>query len=77
MLSGVILMKYKLLGNSGLKVSELCLGTMTFGTEWGAMGNSKEESKKVFEAFVKGIQSKGFRGGQEVPEKIKISLAEK
>src|ERR1700743_756383 len=31
-------MKYKLLGKSGLKVSELCLGTMGFGTEngWGA-----------------------------------------
>lgn len=29
-------MRYKLLGNSGLKVSELCLGTMTFGnTTWG------------------------------------------
>ncbi|HXB13435.1 MAG TPA: aldo/keto reductase, partial [Bacteroidia bacterium] len=24
-------MKYKILGNTGLKVSELCLGTMTFG----------------------------------------------
>jgi aryl-alcohol dehydrogenase-like predicted oxidoreductase len=33
-----ITMKYKLLGRSGLKVSELCLGTMGFGTEggWGA-----------------------------------------
>src|SRR5450432_2424330 len=31
-------MKYRLLGRSGLKVSELCLGTMGFGTEagWGA-----------------------------------------
>lgn len=31
-------MKYQLLGKSGLKVSELCLGTMGFGTEagWGA-----------------------------------------
>ena len=31
-------MQYKLLGRSGLKVSELCLGTMGFGTEagWGA-----------------------------------------
>ena len=31
-------MKYKLLGRSGLRVSELCLGTMGFGTEggWGA-----------------------------------------
>ncbi len=24
-------MKYRLLGRTGLKVSELCLGTMTFG----------------------------------------------
>jgi hypothetical protein len=25
---------YVLLGNSGLRVSPLCLGTMTFGEEW-------------------------------------------
>jgi aryl-alcohol dehydrogenase-like predicted oxidoreductase len=29
-------MRYKLLGKSGLRVSELCLGTMTFGEDWGA-----------------------------------------
>ncbi|OLS19998.1 MAG: hypothetical protein HeimC3_42090, partial [Candidatus Heimdallarchaeota archaeon LC_3] len=28
-------MKFKLLGNSGLRVSELALGTMTFGDDWG------------------------------------------
>ncbi len=28
-------MKYNLLGNTGLKVSEICLGTMTFGTNGG------------------------------------------
>ncbi len=28
-------MRYKLLGNSGLRVSELCLGTMTFGEDSG------------------------------------------
>ena len=28
-------MNYKLLGKSGLRVSELCLGTMTFGEDWG------------------------------------------
>lgn len=44
-------MRYKLLGKSGLKVAELCLGTMTFGEEWG-WGASKEESKKVFDAYV-------------------------
>ena len=27
-------MKYRLLGNTGVKVSELCLGTMTFGAEF-------------------------------------------
>ncbi len=43
-------MRYKLLGNSGLRVSELCLGTMTFGEEWG-WGSSKQESKRVFDAF--------------------------
>jgi aryl-alcohol dehydrogenase-like predicted oxidoreductase len=43
-------MKYKLLGKSGLKVSELCLGTMGFGTDngWGA---DKEPSFRILEAF--------------------------
>lgn len=44
-------MKYKLLGKTGIRVSELCLGTMTFGSEWG-FGSNKEESKKVFDTFV-------------------------
>ena len=44
-------MLYKLFGKSGLRVSELCLGTMTFGKEWGT-GADKEESKKIFDAFV-------------------------
>ena len=43
-------MRYKLLGNSGLRVSELCLGTMTFGEDWG-WGADKEESRAVFQAF--------------------------
>lgn len=29
------MMRYRLLGRSGLRVSELALGTMTFGTDWG------------------------------------------
>jgi len=43
-------MRYKLLGNSGLRVSEICLGTITFGSElnWGA---SRQESKKIYEVF--------------------------
>jgi aryl-alcohol dehydrogenase-like predicted oxidoreductase len=44
-------MRYRLLGKSGLRVSELCLGTMTFGEDWG-WGSSKDESRKVLEAFL-------------------------
>ena len=43
-------MRYKLLGNSGLRVSELCLGTMTFGLEWG-WGSTKEQSQQVFDTY--------------------------
>ena len=31
--AGKFLMKYKLLGNTSLKVSKFCLGTMTFGEQ--------------------------------------------
>jgi aryl-alcohol dehydrogenase-like predicted oxidoreductase len=43
--------KCQLLGKSGLRVSELCLGAMTFGEEWG-WGASKEECHKIFNAYV-------------------------
>ncbi|MFZ3326605.1 MAG: aldo/keto reductase [Methylocella sp.] len=43
-------MKYRLLGNSGLRVSEAALGTMTFGDDWG-WGAAKDESRKVYDAF--------------------------
>ena len=45
-------MQYKLLGRSGLRVSELCLGCGTFGTNWGPLGSDKQESEKIFDAFV-------------------------
>jgi aryl-alcohol dehydrogenase-like predicted oxidoreductase len=44
-------MKYRLFGNTGLRVSELCLGTMTFGEDWG-WGSNLEESRRIFDAFV-------------------------
>lgn len=44
-------MHYKLFGKSGLRVSELALGTMTFGEDWD-WGASKEESQKIFNAYV-------------------------
>ncbi len=43
-------MRYKLFGRSGLRVSELALGTMTFGTEWG-WGADKATSQAIFEAY--------------------------
>jgi len=42
-------MKYRLLGNSGLRVSELALGAMTFGMPgWGV---EKDESRRVYDGF--------------------------
>src|SRR5712664_455697 len=43
-------MRYRLLGNSGLRVSDLALGTMTFGDDWG-WGAAKDEARKVYDAF--------------------------
>ena len=43
-------MKYRVLGRSGLKVSEICLGAMTFGEDWG-FGATKDESRKQFDLF--------------------------
>ncbi|MBL0713870.1 MAG: aldo/keto reductase [Desulfosarcina sp.] len=44
-------MRYRLLGHSGLRVSELCLGSMTFGDDWG-WGASPKESRRIFDAYV-------------------------
>jgi len=41
---------YRLLGRSGLRVSPMCLGCMTFGQEWG-FGCNKEDSKKLFDLY--------------------------
>ena len=53
-------MRYKQLGNTGLTVSELCLGTMTFGStegRWAAMGQLDQPTadaivKTAFEAGI-------------------------
>jgi len=44
-------MRYTLLGRSGLRVSELALGTMTFGEDWG-WGASKDESRRILDHFL-------------------------
>lgn len=43
--------QYITLGRSGLKVSPLCLGAMTFGEDWG-WGSSEETARAIFDAYV-------------------------
>jgi aryl-alcohol dehydrogenase-like predicted oxidoreductase len=52
-------MKYKLFGNTGLKVSELCLGAMTFGGRgmWTAIGALPQDEVN---ALVKGAVDAGI-----------------
>lgn len=42
---------YRLLGRSGLRVSPLSLGTMTFGADWG-WGADRDESRKIFDTYL-------------------------
>ena len=42
---------YFTLGRSGLRVSRLSLGAMTFGTEWG-WGADKAAAQRIFDAYV-------------------------
>jgi aryl-alcohol dehydrogenase-like predicted oxidoreductase len=42
---------YRLLGRSGLKVSPMALGTMTFGTEWG-FGADEDICRTMFDHYV-------------------------
>ncbi len=42
---------YRLLGRSGLRVSPLALGTMTFGDDWG-WGAGADDARKQFDLYV-------------------------
>jgi aryl-alcohol dehydrogenase-like predicted oxidoreductase len=44
-------MKYYLLGKSGLRVSQLALGAMSFGTEWG-WGTEIDEARKMLDLYI-------------------------
>jgi aryl-alcohol dehydrogenase-like predicted oxidoreductase len=57
-------MKYRLLGSTGLYVSELCLGTMTFGSSgfWEVMGGLRQDAvtaqvKRAFDAGINFIDT--------------------
>jgi aryl-alcohol dehydrogenase-like predicted oxidoreductase len=43
--------EYTTLGRTGLRVSPLCLGTMTFGTEWG-FGAEESVSRQQFDRYL-------------------------
>jgi aryl-alcohol dehydrogenase-like predicted oxidoreductase len=43
-------LRYRVLGPSGLRVSEMCLGAMTFGTEWG-WGADVDEVRRILATF--------------------------
>src|SRR4051794_11282423 len=45
------LARYLTIGHSGLRVSPLCLGTMTFGKEWG-WGSEPEEATRILDAYL-------------------------
>ena len=45
------LQDYITLGRSGLRVSPLSLGTMTFGTEWG-WGSDEPQAREIFDRYV-------------------------
>lgn len=47
------MLRYRLLGSTGLRVSELCLGTMSFGDQWG-FGADEPTSHRVLDAYAEG-----------------------
>jgi aryl-alcohol dehydrogenase-like predicted oxidoreductase len=44
------MINYQLLGKTGLRVADLCLGTMTFGDEWG-WGSTKDEARRIYDHY--------------------------
>jgi aryl-alcohol dehydrogenase-like predicted oxidoreductase len=60
--------EYITLGRSGLRVSPLTLGTMTFGTEWG-WGSEEETARSIFERYLEAggnfiDTADGYTGGK-------------
>lgn len=44
-------MRYRILGSAALRVSEVALGTMTFGEKWG-WGAALDESRRMLDLFI-------------------------
>lgn len=61
------LAEYSLLGRSGLRVSPLCLGTMTFGNEKG-WGTAEKSAREIFDRYLEAggnfiDTANGYTGG--------------
>lgn len=60
-------MRYRLLGRTGLRVSELCLGTMIFGDNRGGWGATREEAGAMVSRFAEAggnfLDTANFYGG--------------
>ena len=57
-------MRYKLFGNTGLRVSEIALGAGMFGTTWGH-GSEPAEARKMFDAYAEDIDDTAKRTARE------------
>ncbi|HUA22044.1 MAG TPA: aldo/keto reductase [Bryobacteraceae bacterium] len=62
------LKSYTTLGRTGLRVSPLCLGAMTFGTQWG-WGSDEATARSVFDRYIDAggnfvDTADGYQGGQ-------------
>lgn len=51
MTNTISLDSYRLLGRSGLRISPIALGTMTFGMDWG-WGADEHEARRIFDAYI-------------------------
>jgi len=73
-------MKYRYLGRSGLKVSELCLGTMVFG-EQNDRGTSPQEAANIIDRFLDAggnhIDTANVYAGGRSEEIVGSALAQK
>lgn len=65
---------YRLLGGSGLRVSPLALGTMTFGVEPGGWGSSDEQAAEMVDTYIdmggNFIDTADFYGGMGGSEEV-------
>ena len=71
--------KYRRLANTGVYVSELCLGAMTFGTEWemiGALGQKDADAlvNRSIDAGINFFDTSPMYGGGQSEFHLRLGL---